>query len=60
MMTPKEIYNRKKALANERKMRNEEAALMRGNHDLDGEILLAGAVVALEQIADALQRIAAK
>jgi hypothetical protein len=59
-MTPKEIYDRKRALAQERKLRDEEAAIMRSNHDLDGDILFAGAVVALERIADALQKIAEK
>lgn len=59
-MTPKEIYDRKKRLRAERKLRDEEAALMDDNRDLDGEILLSGAVVALERIADALAVIAQK
>lgn len=59
-MTPKEIYDRKKRLATERKMRNEEAALMDDNKDLEAEILLAAVVVALEKIADALDRIGIK
>lgn len=57
-MTPKEIYDRKKRLATERKMRDEEAALMTSNRDLEAEILMAGAVVALERIGDALEKLA--
>ena len=57
-MTPKDIYDRKKRLAAERKLRNEEAAMCSSNRELDGEILIAGAVVALEKIADALVKIA--
>ena len=59
-MTPKEIYDRKKRLATERRMRDEEAALMESNRELDAEILFAAAVVALEQIASALSSIAEK
>jgi hypothetical protein len=56
-MTPKEIYDRKKRLATERKLRNEEAAMMESNKDLEAEILVAAAVVALERIGAALERI---
>jgi hypothetical protein len=59
-MTPKEIYDRKKALAIERRLRDEEAAMCASNRDLEIEILLAGAVVALERIGGALEAIAAK
>jgi hypothetical protein len=59
-MSAKEIYDRKKRLRAERKLRNEEAALMDDNRDLEGEILLSAAVVALERIADALAALAQK
>lgn len=57
-MSPKEIYDRKKRLAVERKMRDEEAAMMDSNRDLEMEILLSGAVVAMERIGDALEKLA--
>lgn len=59
-MSAKEIYDRKKRLKAERLLRNEEAALMDDNHDLDGDILISAAVVALERIADALAALAQK
>lgn len=55
-MTPKDIYEKKKRYAAERKLRNEEAAMEMGNRDVEGDILLAGAVVAMERIADALEK----
>ena len=59
-MDAKEIYDRKKRLKAERLLRNEEAAMMEDNRELEGEILVSAAVVALERIADALTVLAQK
>lgn len=56
-MTAKEIYGKKKRLMAERKLRSEEAWMESSNKDLEGEVLLAAAVVAMERIAEALERI---
>lgn len=58
MSTGKEIYEQRKRLAAERKLRDEEAAIMRSNDDEEGALLLAAGVMALEAIADALTKIA--
>lgn len=57
-MTAKEIYDRRKRLAAERKLRQEEREALRDIERDEGEIIIASLAASLERIADAMERMA--